>query len=160
MVREMRQRDSSRVLEIYRMGLETRNSTFETVVPSWTEWDSKHLTHSRYVFEEEGLVSGWVALSPFSARQVYQGVAEVSIYVDSNFRGKKIGSCLMKQMITSSELNGIWTLFSSVFPENETILKLHQKFGFRVIGTRERIAKLDGKWRDTILLERRSSKFS
>ena len=157
MVREMLQSDSSRVLEIYRMGLESGNSTFETNVPSWTEWDSRHLFHSRYVFEEDGHVQGWVALSPFSARQVYRGVAEVSIYVDIHHLGKKIGSSLMEQMIISSELNGIWTLFSSVFPENEATLKLHQKFGFRVIGTRERIARLDGKWRDTVLLERRSA---
>jgi L-amino acid N-acyltransferase YncA len=158
MIREMLQSDSFRVLEIYKMGLETRNSTFETDLPSWTEWDSHHLHHSRYVFEEDGLVKGWVALSPFSARKVYQGVAEVSIYVDASHRGKKIGSQLMEKMIFSSELNGIWTLFSSVFPENEATLKLHKNFGFRVIGTRERIARLDGRWRDTVLLERRSAK--
>jgi L-amino acid N-acyltransferase YncA len=158
MVREMLQSNSSRVLEIYRMGLDTRNSTFETNVPSWTEWNFIHLPHSRYVFEENGIVLGWIALSPFSARQVYQGVAEVSVYVDTYHHRKKIGSYLMEEMIISSERNGIWTLFSSVFPENEATLKLHQKYGFRIIGTRERIAMLDGKWRDTILLERRSAK--
>ena len=158
MVREMHQSDSQEVLEIYRMGLETRNATFETKVPSWHEWDYKHLPHSRFVSEENGIVTGWAALTPFSTREVYRGVAEVSIYVASALRGKKIGSALMDQIIISSELNGIWTLFSSVFPENEATLKLHAKFGFRVIGKRERIAQLDGKWRDTILLERRSSK--
>jgi phosphinothricin acetyltransferase len=158
MVREMQQADSQNVLEIYRMGLETRNATFETTVPSWKEWDSKHLPHSRFVFEEYGKVNGWAALTPFSAREVYRGVAEVSVYVASGFRGKKIGSGLMEQIIISSELNGIWTLVSSVFPENEATLKLHSKFGFRIIGRRERIAKLEGKWRDTILLERRSDK--
>jgi L-amino acid N-acyltransferase YncA len=157
MVREMQQADSQNVLEIYRMGLETRNATFETQVPSWQEWDTKHLPHSRFVFEENGKVTGWAALTPFSAREVYAGVAEVSIYVASGLRGKKIGSSLMEQVIISSELNGIWTLVSSVFPENEATLKLHSKFGFRVIGKRERIAQLKGKWRDTILLERRSS---
>jgi Sortase and related acyltransferases len=157
MVREMQQADSQNVLEIYRMGLETRNATFETQVPSWQEWDTKHLPHSRFVFEENGKVTGWAALTPFSAREVYAGVAEVSIYVASGFRGKKIGSSLMEQVIISSELNGIWTLVSSVFPENEATLRLHAKFGFRIIGKRERIARLDGKWRDTILLERRSS---
>ena len=157
MVREMQQADSQNVLEIYRMGLETRNATFETQVPSWQEWDTKHLPHSRFVFEENGKVTGWAALTPFSAREVYAGVAEVSIYVASGLRGKKIGSNLMEQVIISSELNGIWTLVSSVFPENEATLKLHSKFGFRVIGKRERIAQLKGKWRDTILLERRSS---
>jgi len=157
MIREMLQDDSDRVLEIYRMGLDTRNATFETTVPSWHEWDSKHLIHSRFVSEENGTIVGWAALTPFSAREVYRGVAEVSIYVSTDFRRKKIGSGLMKQIIESSESNGIWTLFSSVFPENEATLKLHQKFGFRVIGTRERIARLDGKWRDTVLLERRSA---
>ncbi|MGD0753923.1 MAG: N-acetyltransferase family protein [Bacteroidales bacterium] len=157
MVREMLQGDSKAVLEIYRMGLETRNATFETTVPSWHDWDLWHLPHSRFVSEENGIVAGWAALTPFSAREVYRGVAEVSIYVAGGFRGKKIGSALMEQLINSSELNGIWTLVSSVFPENEATLRLHAKFGFRIIGRRERIARLDGKWRDTILLERRSS---
>jgi phosphinothricin acetyltransferase len=139
------------------MGLETRNATFETVVPSWQEWDSKHLRHSRFVSEEDGIVTGWAALSPFSSREVYKGVAELSIYVSTIFRGKKTGSALMEKIIASYELNGIWTLVSSVFSENEATLRLHEKFGFRVIGRRERIARLDGNWRDTILLERRSS---
>ena len=157
MVRIMRHSDSQKVLELYRMGLEKRNATFETVVPSWQEWDSKHLRHSRFVSEEDGIVTGWAALSPFSSREVYKGVAELSIYVSTIFRGKKTGSALMEKIIASSELNGIWTLVSSVFPENEATLRLHEKFGFRVIGRRERIARLDGNWRDTILLERRSS---
>lgn len=158
-MREMQQSDSKSVLEIYRMGLETRNATFETTVPSWQEWDTKHLPHTRFVFEENGIVAGWAALSPFSTRNVYRGVAEVSIYVADGFRGKKLGSGLMEQVIISSELNDIWTLVSSVFPENEATLRLHKKFGFRIIGKRKRIAQLDGKWRDTILLERRSPKF-
>jgi L-amino acid N-acyltransferase YncA len=158
MIREMLKSDSESVLEIYRMGLETRNATFETIVPSWQEWNAKHLSHSRFIFEENGKVTGWAALTPFSGRKVYSGVAEISIYVATSFRGKKIGSGLMEKIIISSELNGIWTLFSSVFPENEATLRLHKKFGFRIIGTRESIAKLDGKWRDTVLLEKRSSK--
>jgi L-amino acid N-acyltransferase YncA len=159
MVREMRNDDSQSVLEIYRMGLETRNATFETRVPSWQEWDSKHFNHSRFVSEVNGLIAGWAALTPFSIRDAYKGVAEISIYVATDYRGKKIGSELMKHLIVSSESNGIWTLFSSVFPENEATIRLHEKFGFRVIGRREKIAMLDGKWRDTILLERRSLKF-
>jgi phosphinothricin acetyltransferase len=158
MVRDMLYSDSETVLEIYRMGLETRNATFETTMPSWQEWDSKHLSHSRFVSVTDAIVVGWAALTPFSTREVYRGVAEVSIYIAAGFRGKKIGSNLMEQIIISSELNGIWTLVSSVFPGNEATLRLHEKFGFRIIGKRERIAKLDGKWRDTILLERRSSK--
>ena len=155
----MLQSDCERVLEIYRMGLETRNATFETNVPSWKEWDSKHLNHTRFVSEEKGVVTGWVALTPFSGREVYRGVAEISIYIAEGFRGKNIGTDLMEKVISSSEENGIWTLVSSVFPENIATLKLHAKFGFRVIGKRKRIAKLDGKWRDTILLERRSHKY-
>jgi L-amino acid N-acyltransferase YncA len=157
MIREMLQTDSESVLEIYRMGLETRNATFETIVPKWQDWDSRHLSHSRFVSEENGKITGWAALTPFSSRDVYRGVAEVSIYIAAGFRGKGIGSGLMNRLIDSSELNGIWTLVSSVFPENEATLGLHKKFGFREIGIRERIARLDGKWRDTILLERRSS---
>jgi L-amino acid N-acyltransferase YncA len=155
----MRQDDSKSVLEIFRMGLETRNATFETTVPSWHDWDSRHLRHSRLVYEENGIVAGWAALTPFSARDVYRGVAELSIYVADGFRGKRIGSALMQHIITLSEQNGIWTLYSSVFPENEATLRLHRKNGFREIGRRERIAQLDNKWRDTILLERRSSRF-
>jgi L-amino acid N-acyltransferase YncA len=159
MIRDMHQKDGVSVLEIYRMGLDTRNATFETIVPSWEDWDSKHLAHTRFVAEENNIIVGWAALSAFSARDVYRGVAEVSIYVDDNFKEKSIGSKLIEQVIISSETNGIWTLVSSVFPENEATLRLHAKFGFRIIGKRERIAKLDGKWRDTILLERRSSVF-
>jgi L-amino acid N-acyltransferase YncA len=158
MIREMLTSDGESVLEIYRMGLETRNATFETTVPSWQDWNANHLSHSRFVSEENGKVAGWAALTAFSSRKAYRGVAEISIYVASGFGGKKIGSGLMEQIILSSELNGIWTLISSVFPENEATLRLHKKFGFRIIGTRERIAQLDGKWRDTELLERRSSK--
>ena len=150
-------RDSSRILEIYQMGLDTRNATFETVVPKWNDWDLNHLKHSRFVYLDGDKILGWIALSPVSTRLVYEGVAEVSIYVDTNFSGKGIGSKLMEKMIESSEENGIWTLYSSIFPENIATLKLHDKFGFKVIGTRERIAMLDGKWRDTILFERRSN---
>jgi L-amino acid N-acyltransferase YncA len=148
--------DSQRILEIYKSGLETHNATFETSVPSWKEWDSIHLKHSRFVYENNYVILGLIALSPFSIRKVYEGVAEISIYVDTNFVNRGIGTALMEKAIISSEFNGIWTLFSSVFPENKATLKLHEKFGFRIVGTREKIARLDGEWRDTILLERRS----
>ena len=158
MIREMITNDSTRVLEIFKMGLDTRNATFETNVPSWIDWDSKHLNHSRFVYLESDKVLGWIALSPVSTRKVYEGVVEVSVYIDTNILGKSIGSKLMEKVIISSEMHGIWTLYSSVFPENVATLKLHDRFGFRVIGTREKIAKLDNKWRDTVLLERRSKK--
>lgn len=153
----MKFQDAGAVLAIYGAGLETRLSTFETTIPSWDSWDENHHKHSRFVFEENGKVVGWAALSPVSKRAVYAGVAEVSIYIDPDYFGKKIGSKLMERLIESSENNGIWTLYSSVFPENKATMALHEKFGFRLIGYREKIGKLDGKWRDTMLLERRSN---
>ncbi|XLS30643.1 N-acetyltransferase family protein [Flavobacteriaceae bacterium M23B6Z8] len=158
MIREMKLNDSERILEIYKMGLETKNATFETEVPSCSEWDLKHHKHSRFVYADTKLILGWAALTPVSSRKVYEGVAEISVYVDTNFHDKGIGSKLMHKVIISSELNGIWTLFSSIFPENMATRKLHEKHGFRVIGIREKIAQLDEKWRDTMILERRSKK--
>jgi L-amino acid N-acyltransferase YncA len=158
MIREIIPEDGPRILEIYKMGIDTGNATFETNVPLWADWDSKHLKHSRFVYIENDKIQGWIALSAVSARKVYDGVAEVSVYVDTDFRGKGIGSKLLDKVIVSSEINGIWTISSSVFPENTATLKLHAKHGFRIIGKRERIAQLDGKWRDTVLLERRSEK--
>ena len=158
MIRELTVADSQRILDIYRMGLNTRNATFETTVPTWKDWDVTHLPHSRFVYIENNMVLGWCALSPVSKRQAYAGVAEISVYVDTYELGKGIGSNLMEALITSSEKHGIWTLYSSVFPENKATLKLHHNFGFRIIGTREKIAKLDNQWRDTVILERRSIK--
>ena len=157
MIRKMTQKDGPRVLEIYKMGIETGNATFETSIPCWEDWNSGHLKHSRFVYTDNGKVLGWVALSPVSSRSAYEGVAEISIYIDTDTLGKGIGSLLIYQVITSSEEHGIWSLHSSVFPENTVTLKLHEKFNFRIIGTREKIAQIDGKWRDTILLERRSA---
>lgn len=152
----MTDQDSARVLEIYKIGLDTRNATFETVVPSWHDWDSGYLQHSRFVYAEQQIVLGWVALSPVSKREAYKGVAEISIYTDTDFVAKGIGSLLMERVILSSEEHGIWTLNSGIFPENIATLKLHEKFGFRIIGVREKIARLDNKWRSTFLMERRS----
>lgn len=156
MIRAMTVQDGSSILEIYKMGVDSRNATFDTTVPSWMDWDLKHLQHSRFVYVDKEKVLGWIALTPVSARQVYRGVAEVNVYIDTNFLGKGIGSQLMEQLINSSEEQGIWTLYSSIFPENTATFKLHEKFGFRVIGRREKIAKLDDIWRDTVVLERRS----
>lgn len=157
-IRAMTVKDADSVLRIYAMGIETRLATFETQVPKWQVWDIKHLKYSRLVYLEEDTVIGWAALSPVSSREVYKGVAEASIYIDTNYLGKRIGSLLMEQLVDSSEINGVWTLQSSVFSENVATLKLHEKFGFRVVGKRERIAQLDGLWKDTVLLERRSNK--
>ena len=157
MIRKMELADARKVLDIYGKGLETRMATFETTVPSWDSWDNNHHRHSRFVYEENGKIMGWAALSPVSKRSVYAGVAEVSIYVDPELFGRTIGSQLMEKLIISSEENGIWTLYSSIFRENRPSFRLHEKFRFRQIGYREKIAKLDGQWKDTLLLERRSN---
>jgi L-amino acid N-acyltransferase YncA len=157
-IRKMENSDSSRVLEIYQIGIDSKNATFETMVPSWQDWDLNHLTHSRFVAANDGIVAGWVALSPVSKRDAYKGVSEVSIYIHNTFWGKGIGSALMKRAIESSEENGIWTLVAVVFPENKASVYLHKNHGFRQIGTREKISQIDGRWRDTMMLERRSSK--
>lgn len=156
MIRKLEPSDASRVLEIYKMGIDSEHSTFETTLPTWEEWDSRHHTHSRYVYIVDNLVVGWIALSPTSLRYAYRGVAEVSIYIHPKFHGQGIGSKLMEEMIISSEKNGIWTLVSSVFPENVATLRLHEKYGFRKVGYREKVANLNGFWKDTIILERRS----
>lgn len=158
MIREMNEHDCLRVLEIYKMGIETKNATFETEVPSWSDWDLNHHKHSRLVYVDNNTILGWAALTQVSSRKVYKGVAEVSVYIDTSFLGKGIGSMLMEKVILSSEEQGIWTLYSSVFSDNIATIKLHKKYGFRVVGTREKIAQLDTKWRDTTILERRSKK--
>lgn len=157
MIRDLQSGDSESVLRLFQLGIDTENATFETECPSWEDWNSGHYCHSRFVWEENGEIVGWVALGPTSKRHAYRGVAELSIYIDPSWSGKGIGTALMYACITSSENQGIWTLYSSVFPENEATIALHEKFKFRVIGHRERIAQLNGKWRDTILMERRST---
>ena len=154
----MKDTDADVVLAIYAYGLSTRNATFETKVPTWEEWDADHRSFCRLVFEQDGKVVGWAALSPMSQRFCYRGVAEISIYVAEGFFGKKIGTRLLEKAIDESERNGIWTLFASVFPENEATIQLHLGHGFRELGIRRRIAQLDGQWRDTLILERRSEK--
>lgn len=147
------------VLRIYREGIATGEATFNTVVPSWEDWDKNHLPHSRLVASQEEEVVGWVALSPVSTRYCYHGVAEFSLYISTTSRGKGIGNLLMQQLIEESEANGIWTLYSVTFVENKASIALQKKWGFREIGYRERIAQLNGTWRNTLLLERRSEKF-
>jgi L-amino acid N-acyltransferase YncA len=153
----MKNSDATDVLAIYGYGLSTRNATFETDMPSWQQWDQGHHPYCRLVFETDRLVTGWAALSPVSKRACYDGAAEISVYVAEGFWGRKIGSRLLASAISESEKNGIWTLFASVFPDNEATLRLHLGRGFRTLGVRERIAKLDGVWRDTVILERRSA---
>jgi L-amino acid N-acyltransferase YncA len=121
----------------------------------WT-WIKKFHAHLLWVAELDGRVVGWAGLQPVSIRKVYEGVVEVTIYVHSANTGKGVGKALMKQLITESEKAGIWTLYASIFPENTASINLHQSAGFREIGYREKIAQLDGKWRNTVLFERRS----
>jgi L-amino acid N-acyltransferase YncA len=144
------------VAEIYWDGMRDGLATFETEVRPWDVWDASHLRGHRLVAELLGEVVGWAALSPASKRRCYLGVAENSVYVAREARGLGIGRTLLEALITGAEGAGIWTIQTSVFPENRASLALHQACGFRVVGTRERIAKRDGVWRDTVFLERRS----
>lgn len=144
------------IAEIYRQGIETGTATFETSVPSWESWNENKLQHSRLIAFENNQALGWVALSKVSSRCVYEGVAEVSIYVSENHRGKGVGKMLMENLIKESEANGIWTLQSGMFAENEATIALHKLFGFRIIGYREKIGKLGVIWKDCVLMERRS----
>jgi L-amino acid N-acyltransferase YncA len=156
MIDRMRQTDWGRVRVVYAEGLSTGEATFETEAPTWETWDAAHLPFGRLVAREGGIVKGWAALSPVSSRRAYAGVAEVSVYVGQDFRGGGIGKALLEALVRESEENGVWTLQASVFPENAASVALHRRCGFREVGRRERIGKLGGRWRDTVLLERRS----
>ena len=145
------------VKTIYENGIAPGDATFQTTAPAtWEQWDKGHLSHSRFVAIENDKVIGWAALSPTSARECYNGVCELSIYIDGNYRGKGIGSLLMDAVVRSSEAAGVWCLYSSTFPENKASISLQKKFGFREIGYREKIAQQNDVWRDTVSLERRS----
>jgi len=155
---QMTASDWEQVRAIYVEGLREGNSTFETQAPSWEAWDEAHLKSPRLVMRADDKVLGWAALSAVSRRSVYSGVAELTIYVTESARGKGIGRALLEQLIEESEQAGIWTLQASIFPENVASIELHLKCGFREVGRRESIAKLNGVWRDTILFERRSKR--
>jgi phosphinothricin acetyltransferase len=155
MIDQMTSSDWQQVREIYVEGIRSGNSTFETDAPSWKKWNDSHLEIARLVMRDEEIVIGWAALSPVSKRDVYRGVAEVTVYVKESARGKGIGRALLEALIAESEKNDIWTLQASIFPENTASIELHLRCGFREVGRRERIAMLRGVWRDTILFERR-----
>jgi L-amino acid N-acyltransferase YncA len=150
--------DWPRVCAIYLDGILSGNATFETEPPSWDQWDRSHLATARVVARGEEGVLGWGALSPISQRMCYAGVAEVSVYVAAAARGQGIGRTLLQEVIRVSEANSIWTLQGSVFPENSASWRMCADNGFRQVGRRKHIAKLNGLWRDTILLERRSGR--
>ena len=153
---DLKATDWEQVRTIYLEGISTGVATFETDAPTWEKWDAGHLRKMRLVAREGDVILGWAALSPVSDRCVYGGVAEVSVYVGEKGRGRGVGRALLEALIEASERNGIWTLQAGVFPENEASVKLHLRCGFREVGRRERIGRLNGTWRDTLLLERRS----
>jgi phosphinothricin acetyltransferase len=153
---QMRASDWEQVRAIYLEGIRTGHATFETEAPSWERWDEAHLPFARLVMRDGERVLAWGALSPVSKRQVYRGVAELTVYVAESARGQGIGRTLLEALIIESERNGIWTLQASIFPENTASVELHRRCGFREVGRRERIAMLNGVWRDTLLFERRS----
>ncbi|GIJ48902.1 phosphinothricin N-acetyltransferase [Virgisporangium aliadipatigenens] len=155
-VRPMRDDDAESVLRVYQLGLDGGQASFETIAPTWEAFDAGRLPEHRFVAHDNGSVLGWVAVTPVSARAVYAGVVEHSIYVDPAARGRGVGLLLMERLIASTEAAGIWTIQSGIFPENAVSLALHQKVGFRVVGVRERIGRHHGAWRDVVLLERRS----
>ena len=153
----MQASDGPQVLAIYREGIASGHGTFETEAPPWDKWDASHLKHSRVVAKAGDTLLGWAALSGVSDRCVYGGVAEVSVYVGQAHRGVGVGRRLLEAMVAESEKNGIWTLQAGIFPENTGSIVIHEKCGFCQVGRRERLGKMNGKWRDVLLLERRSS---
>ncbi len=155
-IKQMTEKDWPEVARIYEGGIATKNATFQTEAPDWESWDKAHRIDCRFIALINDNIVGWIALSNVSSRCVYAGVAEVSVYVDSKFQGTGIGTKLMKTLIKESETNGIWTLQAGIFPENQSSIKLHLNHGFRTIGTREHLGKMDDIWRDVSILERRS----
>ena len=155
-LRVLTEDDRTAVADIYWDGMRDGLATFETEVPTWEEWDAAHFDGHRLVAEIFGEVVGWAALAPASSRRCYAGVAENSVYVAREARGRGVGRTLLEALVAGAEAGGIWTIQTSIFPENRASLALHEHCGFRVVGTRQRIAKRDGIWRDTVFLERRS----
>ena len=154
---EMQAADWPQVAAIYQAGIDTRNATFETAVPAWDRWDAVHRPDCRLVARNGDQVLGWVALTPYSSRAAYAGVAEVGIYIVPAARGQGVGKALLNALIAASEQVGIWTLQAGIFAENVSSVALHTACGFRVVGVRERIGQLYGVWHDVVLMERRSS---
>jgi L-amino acid N-acyltransferase YncA len=158
LIRPMLAEDAGQVLAIYQAGLDTGQASFETVAPEWAGFDATRLPGHRHVAADAatGEVLGWVAVSAVSSRAVYAGVVEHSVYVHPGRQGRGVGTALLGALIESAEAAGIWTIQSSIFPENPASLRLHEQAGFRVVGVRERVARHHGRWRDTVLVERRS----
>jgi L-amino acid N-acyltransferase YncA len=151
----MHPEDWPAVRDIYAAGIATGNATFETERPDWTRWDASHLADHRFVARRGGTVVGWVALAPVSDRCVYAGVAEDSVYVSPDALGEGVGRRLLETVIGSADAADIWTIQTGIFPENAVSIGLHQRCGFRIVGVRERLGRLDGSWRDVVFMERR-----
>ena len=159
LIRPMRADDAAQVLRIYQAGIDGGDASFETAAPSWDAFDASRLAEHRFVAAVPGppsSIAGWITVSAVSSRPVYAGVVEHSVYVAPAVRGQGAGAALLNALIGSTEAAGIWTIQSGVFPENAASLAMHQRAGFRVVGVRERIGRHHGRWRDVILLERRS----
>jgi phosphinothricin acetyltransferase len=156
-LRPLTRADWPAVEEIYEEGIATGHATFEVAAPGWDEWDADHSPCCRLVAEEDGAIVGWAALSPISDRCAYGGVAEVSVYVAGEVRGRGIGTRLLEALVEASEDAGYWTLQAGIFPENIGSVRIHERCGFRILGVRERLGKLHGVWRDVLFMERRSS---
>ena len=156
-IEQMQPDDWERVRLIYLEGIDTGNATFETEAPDWDTWNNTHLSFCRIVARDADLVLGWAALSRVSDRCVYGGVAEVSVYVAEIARGKGIGRALLVELIAESENSGIWTLQAGILAENKASIAVHRRSGFREVGRREKLGKLNGEWRDVVLMERRSN---
>lgn len=156
-IRRMTIDDGKSVLEIFKQGIEYGLATFETSVPTWDAWDIEFYNFSRFVIENsEDKIVGWVAIKPISKRDCYAGVAEVSVYIHQDFQRLGLGTMLLQKLIKDSEEHGIWLLQAGIFPQNQGSISLHQKAGFRKVGIREKMGKLNGRWEDVVLLERRS----
>ena len=157
-VREMQESDWDQVKDIYQQGMDTNQATFQTECPSYEEFDRSHMEHCRLVAVDEDIVIGWTALSPISSRCVYRGVTELSSYVHVSYKGKQVGTQLLKHLITKSGEYGIWTLQSGIMKDNTASIRLHEKCGFRMVVYREKIGQDQyGTWLNTVLMERRSS---
>jgi L-amino acid N-acyltransferase YncA len=154
-VRPLADGDRTDVLRIYAEGIAGGDATFETEPPPWETLDAKWLAGHRWVAEVDGRVAGWAAATAASARECYAGVAETSVYVGAEARGHGVGTALVRRQVTAADAGGLWTLQTSIFPENRASLALHHSAGFRTVGIRERIARHHGRWRDVVFLERR-----
>lgn len=153
----MAQADWPEVAEIYRQGIESGDATFETQVPSWDSWNAARSPDCRIIAEVDGRTVGFAVLSPLSGRCIYDGVREVTIYISELARGQGVGSALLRELVAETEASGIWTLEAGIFPENRASIRIFERCGFRILGTHERLGRFhDGRWRDVVLMERRS----